>query len=81
VYITEAAQQDMMRLPRGDAKRIDKRIQALASNPRPRGSKKLKGTESSYRIRSGDFRALYVVNDGDKTVVVARVKDRKDAYD
>ena len=60
--------------------RIDRKIQALANDPRPPGCEKLSGTENIYRIRDGDYRIIYQVSDRERRVEIARVRDRKDVY-
>ncbi|NOZ02823.1 MAG: type II toxin-antitoxin system RelE/ParE family toxin [Deltaproteobacteria bacterium] len=58
---------------------VVRRIQALESDPRPPGCKKLSG-DMKYRIRSGNFRILYTIEDARLVVVVVKVGDRKDVY-
>ncbi|MES1217243.1 MAG: type II toxin-antitoxin system RelE/ParE family toxin, partial [Bacteroidota bacterium] len=58
-----------------------KTISSLAQNPRPLGVKKLKGsTEDLYRIRSGDYRVIYSVDDEIRIVDIRKVGHRKDIY-
>ena len=64
---------------RADRRRIVKRIQALADDPKPRGSKKLSGLER-YRIRQGRYRILYTIRDTELVVYVIKIADRKDVY-
>lgn len=63
-----------------DRERITRRIQALADDPRPPGVEKLSGTGEKYRIRQGDFRVLYEIEDDVLVVTVVRVADRKEVY-
>lgn len=63
-----------------DRERIAKRIQALADDPRPPGVEKLSGTSEKYRIRQGDFRILYEIQDDVLLVYVVRIANRKDVY-
>jgi mRNA interferase RelE/StbE len=63
-----------------DRERITQRILALAENPRPPGVEKLSGTNEKYRIRQGDFRILYEIQDTFLVVYVVRIADRKEAY-
>jgi len=65
---------------RADRERIVRRIQALVENPRPSGCEKLEGFELTYRIRQGDYRIVYDINDDAATIVVLRVRHRKDVY-
>jgi len=60
-------------------KRVVAAIQELADHPRPDGCKKLKARDG-YRIRVGDFRVIYTVDDGRVTVVVVKVGARGDVY-
>jgi len=61
------------------ARRINEAIAQLANEPRPVGAKKLMGIEG-YRIRVGDYRILYVVNDASRLITVYGVKHRREAY-
>jgi mRNA interferase RelE/StbE len=64
---------------KADRRRILRRIQLLAENPRPRGATKLSGMER-YRIRQGRYRILYRIEDAELVVFVIRVGDRKNVY-
>lgn len=59
---------------------IDKKIDDLANNPRPRGCKKLSGNAEFYRIRSGDYRILYQIADRQLLVLVVKLGHRRDIY-
>jgi mRNA interferase RelE/StbE len=61
-------------------RKIVARIAALADDPQPNGSEKLAGSERTYRLRQGDFRIVYDVDDAFRTVVIVRVAHRKEAY-
>ena len=63
-----------------DRQRIVERIQGLASNPRPHGSEKLAGYSDRYRIRQGNFRIIYLIDDDAQEVTIYKVGDRKDVY-
>jgi len=71
-----------------DLKKIDKQyilriieaIESLAENPFPVQSKKLKGSESSYRLRIGDYRVIYRVDHVNKAIVIYHIRHRKDVY-
>jgi mRNA interferase RelE/StbE len=65
---------------RADRDRIARRIQALTDNPRPFGSEKLEGFETTYRVRQGDYRIVYDIDDVVRTVFVLKVRHRKDVY-
>lgn len=55
-------------------------IDKLTENPKPDGVKKLKGEENAYRIRIGDYRVIYTIEDVIKIVEIQRIRHRKDAY-
>lgn len=63
-----------------DRGRITQRILALAENPRPSGVEKLSGTSEKYRVRQGDFRIVYEIQDDVLIVYVVRIADRKEVY-
>ena len=61
--------------------RIDRKILALAGNPRPAGCKKLKGYKDHWRVRVGDWRVLYIIDDTSKRVSVTRIAHRREVYE
>jgi mRNA interferase RelE/StbE len=61
--------------------RLVPKIEGLAANPRPPGCRKLRGYKDLWRIRVGDYRIVYIVDDDSKTVSVTRVAHRKDVYE
>ncbi|MBW6468787.1 MAG: type II toxin-antitoxin system RelE/ParE family toxin [Coriobacteriia bacterium] len=69
----------MRRIPSADVARIMERIGALADEPRPPGAEKL-STRERYRIRQGDYRIIYEVEDRVVTVWVIKVGHRRDVY-
>lgn len=62
-----------------ERRRIVERIRLLAENPRPRGCEKLSGSDR-YRVRQGDYRLLYSVDDEASVVTVVRIGHRRDVY-
>ena len=63
-----------------DRQKIVSRIQALASNPRPHGSEKLAGYTDRFRIRQGNYRVVYLIDDQSSTVTIYKIGHRKDVY-
>ena len=61
--------------------RIDRKILTLAENPRPPGCKKLRGYKDHWRIRAGDWRVLYLIDDVAKRVSITRVAHRREVYE
>jgi mRNA interferase RelE/StbE len=79
--ISASAQKDLNRLSDSDFALVDKRIQRLATDPRPRGCVKLKGSKMDfYRVRQGRFRIIYQIFDTMLVVNVIEVADCKEAY-
>jgi mRNA interferase RelE/StbE len=70
---------DLRRIPEADVARIMERIAALADDPRPPGAEKL-STRERYRIRQGDYRIVYEIEDRIVTVWIVKVGDRRDVY-
>ena len=73
------AERDFRRLDRTVQLRLRAHIRQLAENPRPSGFRKLVG-EDYYRVRVGDYRIVYVIDDGGRVVTVAAVRHRSQAY-
>ena len=80
IEISPAGLRSLSRLPRGIRRRMDEKIQDLAAQPRPPGVKKLRGQDELYRIRVGDYRILYVIEDRVHRVVIRKVGNRSDIY-
>lgn len=70
------AERDLDKVPANDFRRLDAKICALAENPRPVGVEKL--TVTTYRIRSGDWRVIYLIDDGAKRIVISRIRRRNE---
>jgi mRNA interferase RelE/StbE len=66
-------------IPAADRRRIAERVSRLADDPRPAGSEKLTGTDG-YRVRQGNYRIVYRIDDADRVVTVTRVAHRGDVY-
>ena len=79
ILIERYAQKQIMKLDKKIIPFIKSAIADLADNPRPYGYKKLKG-EDAYRIRVGDYRVIYEINDDKIIVTVVMVGHRKDIY-
>jgi mRNA interferase RelE/StbE len=77
--ILSAAEKDLNHLQGKIFNKICNEIGLLSKNPRPNGSLKLTN-ENGYRIRIGDYRVIYRIDDKEKEIFIYRVKHRKDAY-
>ncbi len=80
IYLEQVAERDLKRLSAEDFHRIISRIKALAKNPRPSGCRKITGSESDWRLRIGEYRVIYEIDDKAKAVRVMGVKHRREAY-
>ena len=80
VYLERAAENDLKRLPTSTFHRIIPHIKALAENPRPPNCRKLTGSKNDWRIRIGDHRVLYEIDEKAKAVRILRVRHRREVY-
>ena len=76
------AYKELKSVPKDDLTRILKRIEGLSTIPYPVDSKKLKGEDhlKAYRIRQGDYRVVYLVNDERRLVTIAKIGHRREVY-
>lgn len=81
VVISREAGRELARLAKTIAKRIFAKLDSLQQNPRPSGSTKLAGYSDLWRVRVGDYRIVYRINDDERIVTVLRVRHRGEAYD
>jgi mRNA interferase RelE/StbE len=79
LFVLPPTQKDLDRLEGLAFERILKKIRALSKDARPPGCLKLTG-EEGYRIRTGEYRILYRIDDASKRIFIYRVKHRKDVY-
>lgn len=80
IQILPAAVRELRKLPPEAKRRVQAVIELLADDPRPPASKKLTG-RAEWRVRTGDYRVLYRVEDAVLTVVVVRAGHRREVYD
>jgi mRNA interferase RelE/StbE len=79
--IKASAQRELDALDETLFGRIDRRILTLAENPRPARCKKLQGYKDQWRIRVGDWRVLYIIDDARKLVSITRIAHRREVYE
>ncbi len=79
LLIKPSAGQEIEALPKQDRRRIVAKITSLSRDPRPPGCEKLSGHEQ-YRLRQGNYRILYEIQDLHLIVVVVKVGHRRDVY-
>jgi len=81
IVMLSSARKSMADLPKRDRIRVDERIMGLAQNPRPPGSIPLKGQgHRLWRLRAGDYRILYQIEDDRLFVIVVEVAHRREVY-
>ena len=79
VRIKPSAVKELEALPLKDRRKLVSRIEGLASDPRPHGHEKLSGREQ-YRVRQGDYRIVYSIDDATRAILVVKVGHRRDVY-
>ena len=79
VEIRRRAQRALDRLPKTDFEAVVQAIKELVQAPRPRGIEKVK-TTGLWRIRQGDYRIIYAIDDNEQLVTVVRVGHRREIY-
>jgi mRNA interferase RelE/StbE len=80
VKLKPRAERDLDKLPIQIARRIWRKLLKLENQPRPPGCIKMEGEDDAYRIRIGDYRAVYLINDQEKLVEAVRVAHRREVY-
>ena len=77
--IKKSAEKELRSVPKTDLARIVHRIQTLTNDPRPSGSEKLSG-EDGYRIRQGDWRVIYLIDNVAQVIDIIKIGHRRDVY-
>ncbi|MCH7886936.1 MAG: type II toxin-antitoxin system RelE/ParE family toxin [Candidatus Marinimicrobia bacterium] len=75
-----STEHDLRKLPQKQVNRILKAVEPLNKNPFPTGCRKLRDSESFYRIRVGDYRVVYNIDKKRKMITIYYIRHRKDAY-
>ena len=81
VAFTSSAAKELKKLSSELVARIAPRLENLATNPRPPGCKKLQGGDREWRIRIGDYRVVYIIDDAKLLVEVTRIRHRSEVYE
>jgi mRNA interferase RelE/StbE len=79
VEVATRARRDLERLAPALVERLGLALMTLADDPRPRSSQKLAGIDA-YRVRVGDYRAIYEIDDRARVVIVSRIRHRREVY-
>ena len=80
VVFTRSARKELEDLPPTTANRVIAMAERLAAEPRPVGARKLRGAADLWRVRAGDYRLVFAINDAEHLVDVRVVRHRKDVY-
>lgn len=80
ITFKSAAQRALSKLPNDAAERIARAIDGLEFEPRPKGCEKLKGADNLWRIRVGDYRVVYTIEDARLIVLVVKIGHRREIY-
>ena len=80
VTFARSARRELETLDASIVRRVISRIEALAQEPRPPGSRKLQGEQNLWRIRIGDYRVIFSVDDRKQIVDLVRIRHRREAY-
>lgn len=80
IAFARSARKELEKLPTSTAQRIIEHVEVLLINPRPTRSVKLQGNRNLWRIRVGDYRVIYSVDDAARIIDISTVRHRRDAY-
>ena len=80
VELARSAAKDLRGIDQKWIPKIVATIEALESDPRPAGCKKLVGSDHTYRVRIGDYRVVYDIHDATLIILVVRIRHRRDVY-
>ena len=80
VRLARSASREIERLPKAMLKRVFHRLESLAEEPFPRGTRKIRGAKGLWRLRVGDYRIVYRVDEEAREVTVLVVRHRRDVY-
>lgn len=81
VELKPSARKELESLPDAVLARVVRRIESLATDPRPARCKKLKGYKDHWRVQIGDWRVVYIIDDTAKLASVTRIAHRREVYD
>ena len=80
ITFKSSVEKDLRKIDKGEVPRIVSAIHRLSENPRPVNSKKLVGSQQTYRLRIGEYRVVYIIWDKLTEIEIQLVRHRKDAY-
>jgi mRNA interferase RelE/StbE len=80
VFLERRTERDLKRLPAAIFTRLIPHIKALSENPKPSGCRKITGSKNDWRIRIGDYRIIYEIDEEERAVRVMRIRHRREVY-
>jgi len=80
VLLERNAERDLKKLPKDIFHRFVVSVKSLAQNPKPQGSRKIMGSKNDWRIRVGDYRVIYEIDEEVRAVKLMRIRHRREAY-
>ena len=81
LFFKASAEKELRRISKSFLQKILQKIETLSAQPRPHGVQVLRGDERYYRLRQGDYRIVYEINDTDRSVTIIKVGHRREVYD
>ena len=81
VEVKPSARKELEALPDKVLARALKKMYSLGDTPRPAGCKKLKGHKDQWRVRVGDWRVVYIIDDAAKLISITRIAHRREVYE
>ncbi len=81
VEVKPRARQELEALPSKVLTRVVQKLESLGNTPRPAGCKKLKGYKDQWRVRVGDWRVVYIIDDDAKLISITRIAHRREVYE
>lgn len=80
LLIKRSAEKELKKIPVDDLRRVVERIHSLTQQPRPAGCEKLSGETERYRVRQGDYRIVYGIDDAALLVEIFKIGHRREVY-
>jgi mRNA interferase RelE/StbE len=81
IEVKPSARQELEALPDNMLARVLQKMEVLRAAPRPAGCKKLKGYKDQWRVRVGDWRVVYIIDDPAKLISITRIAHRREVYE
>lgn len=81
LFFKQSAERELRKIPTEYVSKIMTKIASLAENPRPVGIQRLKGENRYFRLRQGDYRIIYEIDDSERKVTVIKIGHRREVYE